>query len=71
MVDAKDKYLVFMTGTQHAFEKLKGCLFCFIFKLLITTPSVQVIRRFDFSQSQTALSLIKFVEKSSNIFNPR
>jgi hypothetical protein len=31
----------------------------------------QVIRRFDFGQSQTALSLTKFVEKSSNIFNPR
>ena len=29
----------------------------------------QVIRCFDFDQSQIALSLTKFVEKSSNIFN--
>ena len=34
-------------------------------------PPFQVIRYFDFSQIQTVLSLIKFVEKSSNIFNPR
>ena len=33
-------------------------------------PPFQVIRRFDFGQSQTALSLTKFVEKNSNIFNP-
>ena len=37
-----------------------------IFKYLF-----QVIRRFDFGQSQTVLSLTKFVEKMSNIFNPR
>ena len=31
----------------------------------------QVIRCFDFGQSQTALSLTKFVEKNNNIFNTR
>ena len=31
----------------------------------------QVIRCFDFEQSQTASSLTKFVGKNNNIFNPR
>ena len=30
-----------------------------------------VIRCLDFDQSQTALTLIKFIEKSSNIISPR
>jgi hypothetical protein len=34
-------------------------------------PLFQVIRRFDFGQSQTALSLTNFIEKGSSIFNPR
>ncbi len=34
-------------------------------------PPFQVLGRFNFDQSQTVLSLIKFIEKSSNIFNPR
>ena len=34
-------------------------------------PLFQVIRRFDFGQSQTDLSLTNFIEKSSSIFNPR
>ncbi len=37
----------------------------------LSLPSFQVIRRFNFGQSQTALSLTRFVEKSNNIFNPR
>ncbi len=32
-------------------------------------PPFEVIRRFDFGQSQTASSLTKFVEKVNNIFN--
>jgi hypothetical protein len=38
---------------------------------IIVLPLFQDIRRFDFSQSQTTLSLTNFVEKNSNIFNPR
>jgi hypothetical protein len=31
----------------------------------------QVIRRFDFGQSQIVLSLTKLVEKNNSIFNPK
>ena len=32
-------------------------------------PPFQVIRRFDFGQSQTTLNLTNSIEKSSNIYN--
>ena len=34
----------------------------------IVLPSFQVIRCFYFGQSQTALSLVKFIDKYSNIY---
>ena len=39
--------------------------------LLLKLPLFQIIRRFDFCQSQTALSLIMFVEKNNNFFNQK
>ena len=48
------------------------CVYIYVhIHIFVCTPSVQVIRRFDFGRSQTALSLTKFIEKSNNIFNPR
>jgi hypothetical protein len=37
----------------------------------IILPPFQVIRRFDFGQSQTALNLTKFIDKYSNIYNTK
>ena len=70
------------TGVFVLHFKIKICLKIFLtgiawitfsklFIGFILFPPFQVIKCFDFVQSQTTLSLIKFVEKSSNIFNPR
>mgnify|MGYP003702636263 CR=1 FL=1 len=37
----------------------------------IILPPFQVIRRFDFGQSQTVLSLTKFIDKYNNIYNTK
>jgi hypothetical protein len=37
----------------------------------IVLPPFQVIRHFDFGQSQTVLRLTKFIDKYSNIYNTK
>ncbi len=37
----------------------------------IVLPPFQIIRRFDFGQSQIVLSLTKFTDKYNNIYNTK
>ena len=39
--------------------------------LYIVLPPFQVIKRFDFGQSQTISNLTKFIDKYNNIYNTK
>jgi hypothetical protein len=60
-----------ISGPKGIFD-ISRCLIFFSYSTAMNIfPPFQVISRFDFCQSQTTLSLTKFVENSSNIFEPR
>ena len=55
-------------NARKSYIKTEGVLITLSRIVWLLLPPFQVIRCFDFGQSQTALSLTKFIDKYNNIY---